>query len=61
MNGSNNAEEGDRAFTFLCPVCLRRLQFAIQFKSLARYKVLPGEVCLHGRKFAKCAQWIENQ
>ncbi|XP_065882687.1 archaemetzincin-2-like [Dysidea avara] len=63
MNGSNNAEEGDRAFSFLCPVCLRKLQFAIQFKFLARYKSLMKffqERSVSGSKFAECAQWIEK-
>jgi len=63
MNGSNNAEEGDWVFTFLCPVCLRKLQFAIQFKFLARYKGLMKffqERSVSGSKFAECAQWIEK-
>ena len=64
MNGSNSAEEGDQAFTFLCPICLRKLQFAIQFKFLARYKGLMKFFRERsdggGGKFFECAQWIEK-
>ena len=67
MNGSNHAEESDRKLTFLCPVCLRKMQDAIKFDFLARYKDLlaffQGKIISAGNKkdkFLRCAQWLEK-
>ena len=67
MNGSNHAEESDRKLTFLCPVCLRKMQDAIKFNFLARYKDLlaffQDRIISAGskeEKFFQCAQWLEK-
>ena len=67
MNGSNHAEESDRKLTFLCPVCLRKMQDAIKFDFLARYKDLlaffQDRIISTGNKaekFFQCAQWLEK-
>lgn len=46
MQGSNHLEESDRRPLDPCPVCLRKLQVAINFKIADRYKAL--------------AHWIEE-
>jgi len=38
MNGSNHLEESENRHSFLCPVCLRKLQFSIGFDVLKRYQ-----------------------
>ena len=67
MNGSNHAEESDRKLTFLCPVCLRKMQDAIKFDFLARYKGLltffQGKIISADNKtdrFFYCTQWLEK-
>ncbi|KAI1896652.1 hypothetical protein AGOR_G00096970 [Albula goreensis] len=40
MQGSNHLEESDRRPLDLCPICLRKLQSALQFKMADRYKAL---------------------
>ena len=67
MNGSNHAEESDHQLTFLCPVCLRKLQDAIKFDFLVRYKGLlnffQGKIISRSNKVDKffgCAQWLEK-
>ena len=40
MNGSNHLQESDTRPQFLCPVCLRKLQFSIGFDFLERYRKL---------------------
>lgn len=40
MNGSNHYEEAVRKVPHLCPVCLRKLQLALQFDLLERYEAL---------------------
>ncbi|KAG9350322.1 hypothetical protein JZ751_026676 [Albula glossodonta] len=47
MQGSNHLEESDRRPLDLCPICLRKLQSALQFKMADRYKAL--------------LQWIEPE
>lgn len=47
MQGSNHLEEADRRPLNLCPICLRKLQCAIGFKIVERYKV-NGCVCVCG-------------
>ena len=44
MNGSNSYQESCRSVRFLCPVCLRKLQEAINFDSVARFVAL-RKVC----------------
>ncbi|KAF6092164.1 archaelysin family metallopeptidase 2 [Phyllostomus discolor] len=40
MQGSNHLEEADRRPLHLCPICLRKLQCAIGFNIIERYKAL---------------------
>uniref|UniRef100_A0A667ICU4 Archaemetzincin-2 n=1 Tax=Lynx canadensis TaxID=61383 RepID=A0A667ICU4_LYNCA len=40
MQGSNHLEEADRRPLNLCPICLRKLQCAIGFNIIERYKAL---------------------
>ncbi|XP_004374248.1 archaemetzincin-2 isoform X1 [Trichechus manatus latirostris] len=40
MQGSNHLEEADRRPPNLCPICLRKLQCAIGFNIVERYKAL---------------------
>lgn len=40
MQGSNHLEESDRRPLSLCPICLRKLQYAIGFNIVERYKAL---------------------
>ena len=42
MQGSNHLEEADRRPLNLCPICLRKLQCAIGFSTVERYKVSWG-------------------
>ena len=67
MNGSNHAEESDRKLTFLCPVCLRKLQHAIKFDFLARYeglvKFFQGRIISADNKndqFLQCKEWLDR-
>uniref|UniRef100_A0A8C8ZSI3 Archaemetzincin-2 n=1 Tax=Prolemur simus TaxID=1328070 RepID=A0A8C8ZSI3_PROSS len=61
MQGSNHLEEADRRPLNLCPICLRKLQCAIGFSIVERYKALvrwiddesanmPGVTAKHSRK-----------
>ena len=40
MNGSNSLDELDRQPSFLCPICLRKLAYAVGFDAVARYEKL---------------------
>jgi len=40
MNGCNHVPEMDRTPLHLCPVCLRKLQHAVGFDVLSRYRAL---------------------
>jgi archaemetzincin len=39
MQGSNHLEESDRRPLNVCPICLRKLQSAIGFNIVERYRV----------------------
>ncbi|XP_065909461.1 archaemetzincin-2-like [Dysidea avara] len=67
LNGSNHAEESDRKLTFLCPVCLRKIQHAIKFDFLARYEGLvkffqERLISAHNKndKFLLCKEWLDR-
>lgn len=49
MNGSNHLDEADRQPNHLCPVCLRKLQWACGFDVVDRYTQL--------KQFAEQADW----
>jgi archaemetzincin len=40
MNGSNHLQESDRRPLHLCPVCLRKLHYSINFDPVKRYEAL---------------------
>ena len=40
MQGSNSGEEAERKPHFLCPVCLKKLYFSVEFDAEERYKAL---------------------
>jgi archaemetzincin len=40
MNGSNHLAETDRRPFHVCPICLRKLDYAIGFDVAARYREL---------------------
>src|SRR5213075_2686902 len=44
MNGSNHLAEADRRPLHLCPVCLRKLQWSIDFDLLKRYSALEESI-----------------
>lgn len=59
LNGSNHLEESDARPMHLCPVCLRKLHFSIQFDVLDRYRQLLRFYQTEG--FEKEAQWVSNR
>jgi archaemetzincin len=59
MNGSNHLQESDSRPLFLCPVCLRKLQFSIGFDFANRYHRLLQFYKKVG--FDHEAQWIEKR
>lgn len=52
MNGANNLDESDAQPQHLCPVCLRKLHFNVQFNPVIRYEEL--------NKFYKAHEWEED-
>ncbi|MDA8745920.1 archaemetzincin [Rubripirellula amarantea] len=52
MNGSNHLDEADAQPNHLCPVCLRKLQWACKFDVADRYSTL--------KRFAETAQWEDE-
>ena len=40
MNGANNLAEADAGPQHLCPICLRKLHFNVQFNPVTRYEEL---------------------
>lgn len=56
MNGSNHLEETDRRPPHLCPVCLRKLHYAIGFDPDRRYRDL--ERFFRKNKLGPEADWV---
>jgi archaemetzincin len=56
MNGSNNLEETDRRPPHLCPVCLRKLHYALGFDPDKRYRDL--ERFFRKNKLGPEADWV---
>jgi archaemetzincin len=48
MNGSNSLDEADREPGHLCPVCLRKLQHAVGFDVVERYRKIEAFDRAHG-------------
>ena len=57
LNGSNSLDESDRRPLFLCPRCLKKLQWNIGFSRVARYKQLRD--VLAGAGLTAEAAWVE--
>ncbi len=59
MNGSNHLEESDSRPQALCPVCLRKLQFAVRFDPEKRYRALLTFYLRNG--FDEEAVWVARR
>ena len=59
MNGSNHLQESDRRPLHLCPVCLRKLQFSVDFDVVKRYAELARFDKEMG--FEDEAQWLSGR
>ena len=59
VNGSNHLKESDSRPLHLCPVCLRKLQYSIEFDVIDRYRHLFRFYQKVG--FDNDAQWIANR
>jgi len=59
LNGSNSLAETDAAPAHLCPICLRKLRFAVQFDAVVRYRELSGFCHRHG--WTDEAEWTDRQ
>ncbi len=59
MNGSNHLKESDARPLFLCPVCLRKLHFAIGFNVVQRYEKLLS--FFSGEGLGNEARWIKKR
>ena len=59
LNGSNHLKESDSRPVHLCPVCLRKLQYSIEFNVVSRYRNL----LFFYRKvgFNNEARWMETR
>ena len=59
LNGSNHLAESDSRPMHLCPVCLRKLHYRIEFDVVERYRQL-----LHvyqENRFNKEAEWVTSR
>ena len=59
MNGSNHLDETDRRPVHLCPVCLRKLHYAIGFDPDRRYRDL--ERFFRKNKLGPEADWVRGR
>jgi archaemetzincin len=59
LNGSNHLAESDSRPIHLCPVCLRKLQHAVGFDVLGRYRAL--EVFYSRVGLAPEARWVHGR
>jgi archaemetzincin len=59
MNGSNHLEESDRQPLWLCPVCLKKLQWNLGFPVIERYEKLRAFCRENG--LAEEAQWYKKR
>jgi len=53
MNGSNHIMECQNGPLYFCPICFRKLQFAIGFDAMERYKALIKVCDNFGGKFVE--------
>jgi len=59
MNGASHLQESDSHPLHLCPVCLRKLQFSIEFDIISRYGQLLSFYQRVG--FDMDERWIGNR
>jgi len=59
MNGSNHLDETDRRPPHLCPVCLRKLHYAVGFDPQRRYRDL--ERVFRASKLGPEADWVRGR
>ena len=59
MNGLNGLGETDRAPLHLCPVCLRKIHWGLQFDPSERYKKI--EEVLTSQKMDEQAKWFSSR
>jgi archaemetzincin len=59
VNGSNNLEEFDARPLYLCPVCLRKLQYNIGFDVCRRYRRLYDFYQRAG--FEQDSKWVSDR
>ena len=70
MNGRNHQEESDKAGSFLCPICLHKMQHAIGFDCVARYEAMldfyksqlaPSDGdSTEEDYYRKCSDWLQR-
>ena len=61
MNGSNHIHETDSKPVYLCPVCLRKLHFCLQFNPVDRYLSLASICSEFGGYFLEYSEWYTNR
>lgn len=61
MNGSNNIEETDATPLHLCPVCLRKLHFCLDFSPIDWYSNLSQFYQSLGGPFLAEAEWHQSR
>jgi len=64
MNGSNSLDESDKRPPYLCPICLRKLQYVISFSNAERIKkIIEFLNCLNNEKqsFIKQIEWYSKR
>jgi archaemetzincin len=59
MNGSMSLAESDNTPIFLCPDCLKKLQWNIGFDTVSRYEEM--EKFLREEKFVEEADWLKRR
>ena len=59
MNGSNSLEEADGAPLYLCPECLKMLQWRMGFDVIQRYRDLEKYYDAHG--FTRESDWVRKR
>lgn len=59
MNGANHLAEADAAPMHLCPVCLRKMQHAVGFDPVARYRKL--ELFYEANGLAAEQDWVARR
>jgi archaemetzincin len=59
MNGSNSLDESDRRPLRLCPPCLKKVAWNLDFDVLSRYAKLRDFYQAHG--LSEEAEWVERR